>query len=194
MEGSKRSPELPRPVSALRSGSVADSADFACIFPTDIGWMGIVGQVNVVRSVVIGHSSAAAAKKSLKSSTSGNLKEADWFPELRQALEDYARGKRVNFDQFDLVLPDHTPFRDKVLAATRQLAYGQTTTYGDLARIVGHPRAARAVGTVMSTNRFPIIIPCHRVLASGGKLGGYSSPSGTCMKEVLLDLEQAAWR
>lgn len=185
---------MPRKASASHSSTHTDSADFASIFPTDIGWMGIVGHVNVVRSVVIGHSSAAAVKKSLKSTTSGNLKEADWSTELREALEDYSKGKRVNFDQFDLVLPDQTPFRDKVLAATRQLAYGQTTTYGDLARIVGHPRAARAVGTVMSTNRFPILIPCHRVLASGGKLGGYSSPSGTCMKEVLLDLEQAAWR
>jgi methylated-DNA-[protein]-cysteine S-methyltransferase len=70
------------------------------------------------------------------------------------------------------------------------LAYGQTSTYGELALRVGHPRAARAVGTVMATNRFPILIPCHRVLASGGKLGGYSSHAGTNLKQILLDMER----
>jgi len=79
-----------------------------------------------------------------------------------------------------------------VLAVTKRLKYGETTTYGQLARDVGHPGAARAVGTVMSTNKFPIIIPCHRVLAAGGKLGGYTSPAGTDLKQRLLDMEQSA--
>jgi methylated-DNA-[protein]-cysteine S-methyltransferase len=98
----------------------------------------------------------------------------------------------VNFDEFELRLPRQTLFRDQVLAATRRLDYGETTTYGDLARRVGHPGAARAVGTVMSTNRFPIIIPCHRVLAAGGKLGGYTSPAGTDLKQRLLEMEGCA--
>ena len=181
---------MSRSVSTSRTDSDDVSTDFAWTFSTEIGWMAIVGHNNLVRSISIGHASATAAKKAMKQ-TSGSLKEFDWSPDLREALEDYARGKRVHFDQFDLQLPDRTPFRDKVLAATRQLAYGQTSTYGDLARQVGHPRAARAVGTVMSTNRFPILIPCHRVLAAGGKLGGYTSPAGTDLKQLLLDMERA---
>ncbi len=180
---------MSRSVSTFPADPDVVCADLACIFSTEIGWMTIVGHHNLVQSVSIGYPSAAAAKKALKQSA-GSLKESDWSPELREALEEYARGKRVHFDQFDLQLPDRTPFRDRVLAATRQLAYGQTSTYGELALRVGHPRAARAVGTVMATNRFPILIPCHRVLASGGKLGGYSSHAGTNLKQILLDMER----
>jgi len=82
-----------------------------------------------------------------------------------------------------------TGFRRKIVATTRQLRYGETTTYGELARRAGHPGAARAVGTVMSTNRFPILIPCHRVLASGGKLGGFTSPAGTNLKQRMLEAQ-----
>ncbi|MFO0919488.1 MAG: MGMT family protein, partial [Planctomycetaceae bacterium] len=64
-------------------------------------------------------------------------------------------------------------------------------SYGEVAANVGCPGAARAVGTVMAGNRLPLIIPCHRVIAAGGKLGGYSSPRGPGLKRWLLDLEQA---
>ena len=67
-------------------------------------------------------------------------------------------------------------------------------TYGELAETVRHPGAARAVGSVMSNNRYPLIVPCHRVLASGGRLGGYSAPQGLAMKERLLAAEQASTR
>lgn len=167
------------------------SADFASVFCTEIGWMTIVGHNNQVRSISIGHPTEAAAKKAVRQK-SPHLTHRDWSPELRETLADYARGKRVHFDQFDLLIPRRTPFQDRVLAATRQLAYGQTSTYGELARQVGHPRAARAVGTVMSTNCLPILIPCHRVLAAGGKLGGYTSPAGTDLKLLLLNMERAS--
>ncbi len=167
-----------------------------CSFSSSIGWLGIVGHDEIVRAVFVGHPSAASVRRAAASwwaecSTSGSLQEADWFPRLRQQLLAYADGERVEFDEFHLELPERTAFRDQVLATTRRLGYGATTTYGDLARKVGHSGAARAVGTVMSTNRFPILIPCHRVLASGGKLGGYTAPSGTDLKQRLLDMEQA---
>lgn len=178
----------------------ADSAGhsdvFLSLFSTDIGWMGIVGSNNIVRSVLIGDRSAAAVRKRAGQALGdeipdGVLYEQDWYPHLRASLQDYSEGKPVDFAEFQLLLPPRTPFRDKVLAATRRLAYGETTTYGDLARCVGHPGAARAVGTVMSTNRFPIVIPCHRVLAAGGMLGGYTAPSGTDLKQRLLNMERA---
>ena len=185
---------MSRTATATIVDSACDSDQFVSLFPTDLGWMGIVGRVNIVRSVLVGHSSAASIRKAAQRTDfgAGRPGESDWHPKLREALQDYAQGKRVNFSEFDLQLPPRTPFRDKVLAATRQLGYGQITTYGDLARLVGHPRAARAVGTVMSTNRFPILIPCHRVMAAGGKLGGYTSPAGTDLKQRMLDMEQTS--
>ena len=178
-----------------RTANHSDEADSWCAFRTVIGWLGIAGSGEVVRAVFVGHPSVvsvmqAAQQWAVESSSTGSLDEIDWHPTLRKRLQAYAEGGRVDFNDFELELPERTPFRDKVLAATRQLGYGATTTYGDLARRVGHPRAARAVGTVMSTNRFPILIPCHRVLAAGGKLGGYKSPSGTDLKQRLLDMEQ----
>jgi len=187
---------MSRAAKANRAESTGHSEELLTVFPTEIGWMGIVGEGEVVLQVLIGHPSSAsvwAAVKRLIGSVLQQLpRETDWNPRLRQSLIEYTEGNRVDFRQFPVRLPDRTPFRDKVLAATRQLPYGATTTYGDLAQSVGHPRAARAVGTVMSTNRFPILIPCHRVLAAGGKLGGYTSPTGTDLKQRLLEMEQSA--
>ena len=179
---------MARSTASKKPDSPEDSEQFVSVFSTEMGWMGIVGHVNVVRSVVVGHSSAESVRKA-NQKRGGKLEEADWNPQLRKCLQDYALGREVSFDEFQLELPDRTPFRDKVLAATRRLKYGETTTYGDLARRVGHPGAARAVGTVMSSNRFPIIIPCHRVLASGNKIGGYTCPAGLDMKVKLLEME-----
>ncbi len=83
------------------------------------------------------------------------------------------------------------PFAHKVLQACRRIAFGRTTTYSDLARQVGSPRAARAVGSVMAGNPIPLIIPCHRVLRTDGGLGGFSAPGGTAIKQKMLRHEQA---
>ncbi|GIS60136.1 MAG: hypothetical protein CM1200mP2_23610 [Planctomycetaceae bacterium] len=74
----------------------------------------------------------------------------------------------------------------------RQVGYGQTTSYGEVARKIGRPGAARAVGTAMANNTVPILIPCHRVIAASGRLGGFSAPRGTRLKQRLLDLEADA--
>lgn len=182
----------------VSQGSTHNATYEFSLFRTSLGWMGLLGRSGIVESIQIGHPDAESVRAGVRrclvgdpSAPPAEMIERDWLPELRQALEAYARGEAVSFQSFPLALPPRTAFRDKVLAATRQLGYGETTTYGDLARRVGHPGAARAVGTVMSSNRFPIVIPCHRVLASGGKLGGYTSPAGTQLKQQLLDMEQA---
>ncbi len=103
-------------------------------------------------------------------------------------LDEYFEGQRRSFDlTVDLrALP---PFTITVLEELARVPYGQTTTYGDLARRVGHPRAARAVGTVMHRNRIPIVLPCHRVVGSTGELTGYAG--GLEVKQRLLELEGA---
>jgi methylated-DNA-[protein]-cysteine S-methyltransferase len=81
-------------------------------------------------------------------------------------------------------------FFRKIYDAARRISWGHTTTYGALAKEVGvGPEAARDVGQAMAKNPVPLIIPCHRVLAAGGKLGGFSAPGGSSTKERMLELE-----
>jgi methylated-DNA-[protein]-cysteine S-methyltransferase len=106
----------------------------------------------------------------------------------RRELDEYFAGKRHSFDlALDLRALPH--FTVSVLGELARVPYGQTTTYGALARRVGHPKAARAVGTVMNRNRIPIVLPCHRVVGSTGDLTGYAG--GLERKRALLELEGA---
>jgi methylated-DNA-[protein]-cysteine S-methyltransferase len=83
------------------------------------------------------------------------------------------------------------PFRRVVYAATRIIPPGTTATYGDIARAIGRPDAAREVGVALARNRWPIIVPCHRVLGANGKLTGFSAPGGLETKRRMLELEGA---
>ena len=78
-------------------------------------------------------------------------------------------------------------FRGEVLAALETVPYGETVSYGELAGMAGRPLASRAVGTAMATNPLPLVVPCHRVIAAGGRLGGYGP--GPALKVQLLELE-----
>ena len=103
----------------------------------------------------------------------------------REELLEYFQGKRRSFD---LPLdPRGTPFRLVVWSALEDIPYGQAITYGELARRIGRPKAVRAVGQANHHNPLPILIPCHRVVGSGGSLTGYGG--GLDLKENLLRLE-----
>ena len=108
--------------------------------------------------------------------------------DARRELDEYFAGKRRSFD-LPLDLRALPPFTVEVLDALARVPYGETTTYGALAQKVGHPRAARAVGTVMNRNRIPIVLPCHRVVGSSGNLTGYAG--GLDRTITLLELEGA---
>jgi methylated-DNA-[protein]-cysteine S-methyltransferase len=82
-------------------------------------------------------------------------------------------------------------FHRRVYELTRQILPGETRTYGEIAADLGEPGAARAVGQALGRNPFPILVPCHRVLAAGGKAGGFSAPGGVATKWRLLDIEGA---
>ena len=84
------------------------------------------------------------------------------------------------------------PWRRQVYAATRAIGPGSTATYGAIARAIGSPEAARDVGTALSRNPFPIVVPCHRVVAANGALTGFSAPGGLETKRRMLELEGAA--
>ena len=85
-----------------------------------------------------------------------------------------------------------TSFFRQVYEATREIPAGETRTYGEIAKAVGRPSAAQEVGQAMAKNPVPIIVPCHRVSAAGGKLGGFSAPGGPAAKARLLALEGAS--
>lgn len=101
-------------------------------------------------------------------------------------LDEYFGGRRTVFT-VALDRSARTGFRGEVLAALETVSYGETVTYGELAGMAGRPLASRAVGTAMATNPLPLVVPCHRVLAGGHRLGGYGP--GPELKEQLLRLE-----
>ncbi len=104
-------------------------------------------------------------------------------------LQRYMAGERIDFSHVKLDMTGIGDFHRAVYARARAIGWGETTTYGTLAKQAGTPEAARAVGQAMGRNPVPIIIPCHRVLASGNKIGGFSAFGGAVAKERLLAME-----
>jgi methylated-DNA-[protein]-cysteine S-methyltransferase len=112
--------------------------------------------------------------------------------ELAERVKRYAAGHVDDFLDVPVAMGHLSRFSAAVVAAVRRIPFGKTRSYGEIAALAGSPRAARAVGSVMAKNRTPLIVPCHRVLASAGAIGGYSALDGIQMKRRLLDLEAAA--
>jgi methylated-DNA-[protein]-cysteine S-methyltransferase len=106
------------------------------------------------------------------------------------AAQRYFQGEEVDFSDLALDLSTESDFFQRLYAALRRVGWGRTTTYGALAKEIGSgPEAARDVGQAMAHNPVPLIIPCHRVLAAGGKVGGFSAPGGAVAKVRMLEME-----
>lgn len=115
----------------------------------------------------------------------GWLHDPKPFRAAAKQLDEYFAGDRI---EFDLPLkPVGTPFQEQVWDTLTQIPYGETWSYGELARRIGKPKASRAVGAANGLNPIPVIIPCHRVIGSNGKLTGFGG--GLETKEFLLGLE-----
>ncbi|RYE56956.1 MAG: methylated-DNA--[protein]-cysteine S-methyltransferase [Hyphomicrobiales bacterium] len=108
---------------------------------------------------------------------------------LLDSIEDYADGINVDFSAVPLDLECVPAFHRRCYDILLTIAWGQTTTYGDMARQLGDVALSRAVGQAMGANPIPLIIPCHRVLAANGAPGGFSAPGGTSSKRIMLALE-----
>jgi methylated-DNA-[protein]-cysteine S-methyltransferase len=174
-------------------------------FKTSLGYMTLATWGGEIVGLSFGHSTLGASQKSLEqfyaqgdshllkqAGQDSSSKTALFHEQVEQRLTRYAEGESIDLDDLPISLSGMTEFQKQVVAACRAIPWGETLSYGQLAMIVGRPDAARAVGTVMRKNRYPLIVPCHRVLASGGKLGGYSAPQGLAMKRRLLALEKIA--
>jgi methylated-DNA-[protein]-cysteine S-methyltransferase len=165
--------------------------------PAQFGHLGVAVAGNHVVGVSIGHRSDADAagrlKKFLASSNNdpGVTAEADeqLLVDTLDRIVQFLNGAKDNFADVPISLEHLSPFQRRVVAACRAIPRGGTKSYGLLAAAAGSPGAARAVGQVMATNRYPILVPCHRVVAAGGRLGGFSAPQGLSLKRQLLAFE-----
>jgi methylated-DNA-[protein]-cysteine S-methyltransferase len=183
--------------------SASDQPLFALAFCTGLNWMAVGWQGDVLRGLVFGYASRRQAAVALARmpwlsdqfcrllSESQLAEQPQWLRDVVHRLERYADGEPVEFADVPLSLDHLTPFARRVVAACRRVGWGQVSTYGELAAQCGSPGAARAVGSVMAKNCFPLIVPCHRVLAAGGSIGGYSAPAGLRMKRRLLAMESS---
>lgn len=179
------------PTHAANGSRNPREAEECCALTTELGAMALAWRGNAVTRISIGHSSEAAALATLSSQEARPTQNPPQFVrELVQRLQSYAAGdKSVTFADVPLELSHLSTFQKKVVDRCRRINAGRTRTYGELASLAGFPGAARAVGSVMSRNRFPIVIPCHRVVGSAGSLGGFSAPQGITLKARMLALE-----
>jgi len=164
-----------------------------CLFDTAIGPCGIAWNERGLTRLRLPESSPTTTEKRLRATLGSPAPATPPLPiEAAIAeLQRYFAGARIEFGSIVLDLPDVDAFHRQVYEAARSVAWGQTTTYGELARQAGAPQEAREVGQAMARNPIPIIIPCHRVLAAGGRMGGYSGRGAAATKRFLLELEGA---
>lgn len=145
-------------------------------FFTRLGW------VSLVRN-------EEGALKELRLVEEPSQKEDPVLSPLAQRMKRHLWGEVQDFSDVELDLTSITPFAQKVYAEARRIAPGHVKSYGDLAKALGSPGAARAVGTALGRNPFLIVVPCHRVLGSQGAWGGFSAPGGIRTKSLLLAAE-----
>jgi methylated-DNA-[protein]-cysteine S-methyltransferase len=164
-----------------------------CLFDTAIGTCGIAWNEHGLTRLQLPERDPSATGQRLRANTagaSGNAPAA--IAQVVTNVQRYMQGESIDFSAVVIDLAQIEPFGRKVYEAARAVRWGQTQSYGALARQIGAPGAARAVGRALSRNPVPIIIPCHRILAKGHRVGGFSAYGGTLTKERLLALEAFA--
>lgn len=171
----------------------ASESNHATLFESALGWMALEFRAARLQGVAFGYRSFADLMET------GKLQRCEmvdsvptWVSGLRDRLQRFAEGQPQDFDDILIETQHLTPFAARVVSECRMLGWGRTSTYAQLAANSGRPGAARAVGNVMATNRFPLVVPCHRVVGAGGSLGGYSAPGGLATKRRLLEAEGVA--
>ncbi len=171
----------------------SESNDGHAVFETELGWLGIGWSSTGITHLQLPESDRSRTEHRLLER--GAAARTGPPPAAIQAAIDalcrYAAGDDVDFSDLPVDLSGVDAFRRAIYERARKLRYGETTTYGGLADAAGHPGLARETGAAMGSNPIPIIVPCHRVLAAGGKMGGFSAPGGVFTKRRLLDMEHA---
>ena len=159
-----------------------------CLFETGLGDFGLAWTGRGVVRLQLPDEGRVATEKRLGAFASPG-EPPPWATQLIAEIRRYLAGKRVDFASVALDLAAVGEFRLVVYEAARSVAWGQTTSYGELARRIGFPWGARAVGRALARNPVPLIVPCHRILARDHQIGGFSVYGGTLTKRRLLALE-----
>lgn len=162
-----------------------------CLFDTAFGLCGIVWNDRGLTRVQLPEKDAAATRARLEKRGAVEGEPPAAVATALAALRAYFDGAEVEFADVAVDLPaGTTDERRRIYGAARGLRWGETASYGEVAGSAGIPHGAQAVGQAMASNPLPIVIPCHRVLAAGGRLGGFSAYGGAVTKERLLVLER----
>ena len=159
------------------------------IFNSDMGWLGILSSAKGLLRTTLPQPSVQEVRQLLGDGVNRATCSPHLFEDLMERLRIYFGGHKADFPD-ELDLSRVTAFQREVWEITRLIPYSKTRTYGWVAEQIGKAKAVRAVGQALSRNPLPIIIPCHRVIASDGKLGGFSGRLD--MKRSLLSLEASA--
>jgi methylated-DNA-[protein]-cysteine S-methyltransferase len=184
-------------LAAPRERQITRESRGLAIFTSALRWMAMVGEGEVLLHLTFGHASARDALAALRADEDAwqgaalDIASTEWNPALTRRLQAYADGAIDDFRDVPLGLSGLSPFQQRVVARCRRIPFAQTRTYGQLAALAGSPGAARAVGNVMASNQTPLVVPCHRVVAAGGKIGHYGA-GGRRMKLRLLEAEAKA--
>ena len=168
------------------------SKSFA-VFDTAIGACGIAWGERGITGTWLPDRDSASPRRRI-SRRIPQARPADPAGEVRRAIDGIVAllsGAPGDLSRVRLDLEAVPAFHRRVYEVTRGIPAGQTLTYGEIARRLGDPAQARAVGQALGANPFPILIPCHRVLAAGGRTGGFSAPGGVSTKLRLLEIEGA---
>lgn len=163
------------------------------LFDTPIGACALVWSTRGLIGVALPDASVAATRAQVRRRFRG-ARELAPPPEVQRAVERVLallRGAKDDLQDIVLDLRGLPEFNTRVYAVARRIPPGATRSYGEIARELGEPHAARAVGQALGANPIPIIVPCHRVLAAGHQAGGFSAPGGTRTKLRLLEIEGA---
>jgi methylated-DNA-[protein]-cysteine S-methyltransferase len=158
-------------------------------FNTDMGWVGILASAKGLLATTLPQRSAAETLQLLGDRINRAIWSPRRFADLVERLKVYFSGKKVSFPD-ELDFSGATPFQCKVWEITRLIPYGETRSYRWVAEQIKRPKALRAVGQALGKNPLAIIVPCHRVVASDGRLGGFGG--GVEMKRYLLRREASA--
>jgi methylated-DNA-[protein]-cysteine S-methyltransferase len=163
------------------------------LFDTAIGRCAVAWNARGLRAVQFPERSDALTERRVvaRSGSTGAVPPPPAVEAVIADIRRYLAGEKIDFAAVAVDLEGLEPFQRKLYEALRGVGFGATTTYGELARRLGadEVEGAREVGAAMGRNPVPIVIPCHRVLAAGGKLGGFSAPGGSATKARLLALE-----
>jgi len=161
------------------------------IFKTKWGYFGLTGTESGIFRTHLPALAQDSVKIALLAGLSRPRHNRNYFTVVQDKITAYFKGSYVDFSKgIPLLLDGMSFFARGVLTACRDITYGQTISYGQLARRADRPTAARAVGIVMAKNPLPLLIPCHRVLRSDGQIGGFSAAGGVELKKKLLGHEK----